>query len=64
MSLDPKLFKMLFTTFVRFHLGYGQAIWSPHLKKNIKSIENVQRRATKRVNGFKNFKLSRETRKT
>ena len=54
-SLDPKLFKMLFTTFVRPHLEYGQAIWSPHLKKNIKSIENVQRRATKSVNGFKNF---------
>ena len=53
--LDPKLFKTPFTTFVRPHLGYGQAIWTPHLKKNIKSIENVQRRATKSVNGFKNY---------
>ena len=47
--LDPNLFKTLFTTFVRLHLEYGQAIWSPHIKKNIKSIENLQRRATKSV---------------
>ena len=50
-----KRLNRLFTTFVRPHLEYGQTIWSPHLKKNIKSIEKFQRRATKSVNGFKNY---------
>ena len=50
-----KRLNRLFTTFVRPHLENGQTIWSPHLKKNIKSIENFQRRATKSVNGFKNY---------
>ena len=31
--LDPNLFKTLLTTFVGPHLEYGQAIWSPHIKK-------------------------------
>ena len=36
--LDPNLFKTLLKTFVRPHLEYGQAIWSRHIKKKIKSI--------------------------
>lgn len=53
--LDGKLLKTLFTSFVRPHLEYAQAVWAPHLKKNINSIENVQRRATKLADGFKNL---------
>ena len=53
--LDGKVFKTLFTSFVRPHLEYVSAVWSPHLKKHINQIEKVQRRATKRVNGFKNL---------
>ena len=51
-NLDKKLFKTLFTSFVRPHLEYAPAVWHPHLKKNINQLENVQRRATKMVKGF------------
>ena len=50
--LDEKLFKKLFTTFVRPHLEYCAAVWSPYLMKHIKIIENVQDRATKMIDGF------------
>ena len=50
--LDGPLFKKLFTTFVRPHLEYSQAIWAPHLKRYVNMLENVQRRATKLVDGF------------
>lgn len=50
--LDCKLFKKLYTTFVRPHLEYGQAVWSPHLRKHINLLENVQIRATKLVDGL------------
>ena len=53
--LDPKMFSKLFTAFVRPHLEYAQAVWSPHTMKHIDLIENVQIRATKLVDGFKNL---------
>ena len=56
--LSCNLFKMLYTAFVRPHLEYGQAIWSPHLKKHITLIENVQIRATKLVDGLSNLDYS------
>ena len=53
--LSCKLFKKLYVTFVRPHLEYAQAVWSPNLKKYINLIENVQIRATKYVDGFKDL---------
>ena len=50
--LDGKLFKQLYTTFVRPHLEYAQAVWSPSSRKLIDMLENVQKRATKLVDGF------------
>ena len=44
--LDGPLFKEIITTFVRPHLDYGWLIWAPHLKKQINTLEDVQRRAT------------------
>ena len=50
--LNCDLFKRLYTTFVRPHLEYAQVVWSPHLVKQVKMIENVQIRATKLVDGL------------
>ena len=56
--LDCKLFKQLYTTFVRPNLEYGQVVWSPFLKKQVDMIENVQIRATKLVDGLQNLDYS------
>lgn len=61
--LSCNLFKKLYMTFVRPHLEYAQVIWSPHLKKLINSIEKVQMRATKYVDGLKNLEYSERLRK-
>ena len=56
--LDAELFKKLYTTFVRPHLEYAQSVWSPHLRSQIKQLENVQIRATKLVDGMKDMEYS------
>ena len=62
--LDGPLFKELFTTFVRPHLEYGQVIRTPHLKKHITILENVQRRAKKLVDdGFHHMSYSERLKK-
>ena len=56
--LDAELFKKLYTTFVRPHLEYAQSVWSPHLRSQIKQLENVQIRATKLVDGMRDMEYS------
>ena len=56
--LDSTTFKKLYTSFVRPHLEYAQPVWSPHFRKHIKMLENVQIRATKLVDGMKNKEYS------
>ena len=41
--------KQLYLTLVRSHLSYCSKLWSPRLVKDIKSIERVQRKATKYI---------------
>ena len=38
-------------TRVRSHLEYASVAWSPHTKRNIDNLEQVQRRATRFVLG-------------
>ena len=61
--LDCDLFKTLYTTFVRPHLEYAQAVWSPHLVKHVNMLENVQIRATKLVDGLSNLNYPERLRK-
>ena len=48
--------KNLYVTFVRPHLEYSSSVGSPYLKKDIKILELVQRRATKLAPHLKNLK--------
>ena len=40
------MFLNLYKSLVRPHLEYATVVWSPQYKKDIISIENIQRRAT------------------
>ena len=61
-SFDGELFKRLYTTAVWApHLEV--AVWAPHLVNYKDVIENVQKRATKLVNGFSNLEYSQRLRK-
>ena len=50
--LDKDTFKKLYTALVRPHLEYANAVWNPSKKKDITTLEKVQRRATKIVPGL------------
>ena len=62
-TLDTEMFRKLFTALVRPHLEYGQAIWSPIRKKDIISIENVLRRASKQVPQLKDLEYPERLKK-
>ena len=47
--LDNTIMLRLFTSLVRPHLEYANPVWSPRYKKDIYTIENVQKRATKMI---------------
>ncbi|XP_063446842.1 uncharacterized protein LOC134726372 [Mytilus trossulus] len=53
--LDDKSFCLLFKALVRPHLEYASSVWSPYKKKDIESVENVQRRATKMLPNLKDL---------
>ena len=57
-NLNPSMFRILYTTFVRPHLEYAQSVWSPKLRKYVNLIEGVQRRATKLVERIRHLPYS------
>ncbi|RUM41879.1 MAG: hypothetical protein DSY80_08180 [Desulfocapsa sp.] len=60
--LDKDNFRWLYKAIVRPHLEYINAVWSPTRKKDINSIENVQRRATKMIPGLRDMSYSERLR--
>jgi len=54
-SSDLAILVKAFVTYVRPLLEYNTVVWSPHIKGDIHTIENVQRRFTKRLPGCSNL---------
>ena len=61
--MDEQCLSTIFKSLIRPHIEYVNQIWSPHLKKHITSLENVQRRATKLIPGFKDIEYKERLRK-
>eukprot|EP00794_Sanderia_malayensis_P009768 gene9768-10767_t len=57
------MFKLIFKGIVRPHLEYATQIWRPHKVKDITSIENVQRRATKLIPSLNHLSYEERLRK-
>ena len=53
--LDKHMFRQLFTSMVRPHLEYAAPVWNPYKQRFIDDIENVQRRASKKIPGLNNL---------
>ena len=51
-TIDRYNFLPLYKSIVRPHLEYATVIWSPKLKRDRDALEQVQRRATRLVNGL------------
>ena len=52
---DEMIFLLLYKALVRPHLEYANMVWNPYKMKHVVALENVQRRATKQIPGFKNM---------
>jgi hypothetical protein len=61
--LDERTFTLLYKALVRPHLEYANQVWAPMLKRQEIVIENVQRRATKLIPGFKEMSYEERLRK-
>jgi len=59
-ELEKDDFMVIYKSYIRPHLVYCVQAWSPHLVKDKDCLEQIQRRATKLVKGFK--KLTYEVR--
>ncbi len=53
-ELDAQSFQIIYKTYIRTHLEYAVQAWCPYNEEDIKTIKNVQRRATKLVVGLRN----------
>jgi len=56
--LTIQSFTMLYKNMVRSHLDYCSSVWSPYMKKDIETLENVQKRATKILPQLKHMNYS------
>ena len=51
--LDPYIMRLLYTSLVSPHLDYASNIWNPYLLEDMRTIEKLQRRATKLIPSLK-----------
>ncbi|XP_069108320.1 uncharacterized protein [Argopecten irradians] len=61
--MSPTMFITLYKTLIRPHLEYATTIWSPMLTRDKITLENVQRRATKRIPSIQNLSYSERIKK-
>ena len=54
----------LYKSYVRPHLEFAVQAWSPYLKKDIQTLEKVQRRATRLMHGLENLTYQDRLEKT
>ena len=54
-ALDETTLPLLYTSMVRPHLEYGNVIWGPHFKEDMKAVEKVQKRATRMIPRIKDL---------
>ena len=55
LSKDSQTLTRAFTVYVRPLLEYASIVWSPYLVKDIRYVESVQRKFTKRIACLRNF---------
>ena len=48
-ALDDTTLPLLYTSMIRPHLEYGNIIWRPHFKEDMKAVERVKKRATRKL---------------
>ena len=61
--IDVFIFKQIFKSLARPHQEYAAPVWSPHHEHLKTLIENVQRRATKKIPGFSELEYPERLRK-
>ena len=57
------MFLCLYKSLVRPHAQYATTVWSPMYKKDAVLLENIQRRATRMVNGLKHLPYNERLKK-
>ena len=61
--MDMGMMKKIMTAMIRPKLEYAAVVWSPHMKKDIRKLERIQRAATKMVPEIKDFSYEERLRK-
>ena len=61
--IEKDSFILLYKSLVRPHVEYGNTIWYPFLRKDIESVEKIQRRATKLIPELKDMTYTERLKK-
>ena len=61
--MNEEIFSKLYCSHVRCQLEYANQFWSPYLRKDVHTIEGVQRRATRSIQSLKGLTYEQRLRK-